>query len=124
MVLHKQFNRFILAGLLNTLNGYAWILIIQLLTERPLLANILGYGIASFIGYLIHSKFTFRQQPTRRNAAGYFAVLCGCYALNLVILMVSLRFFSAMLAQILAVTTFVTVSYFGQSYFAFSVKRL
>lgn len=124
MVLHKQFNRFILAGLLNTFNGYSWILIIQFLTERPLLANILGYGIASLTGYLIHSKFTFRQQPTWRNAAGYFAILCGCYALNLAVLMVSLRFFPAMLAQIVAVTTFVTVNYFGQSYFAFNVKRL
>lgn len=38
--------------------------------------------------------------------------------------MVSLHFFSAMLAQILAVTTFVTVSHFGQSYSALNVKRL
>jgi putative flippase GtrA len=119
MLLNRQFNRFIFTGILNTINGYAWILGIQFLTAQPLLANMLGYAISALISYATHSRFTFRQRPTWRNATGYFVVICTCYAINLVVLQWSLGFLPAMVAQMLAVSVFVVLSYIGQSKYAF-----
>lgn len=119
MLLHRQFHRFLWTGIFNTLNGYAWILGIQVITGKPLLANMMGYGIAALIGYVAHSKFTFRQRPSWRSAYGYLVVVCTCYGINLLVLTWSLGFLPAVPSQILAITVFVILSYFGQSRIAF-----
>lgn len=120
---NSQFRRFVWTGIFNTVNGYAWILGLQLITGEPLLANMLGYGIAAVIGYIAHSRYTFRQQPNWRSATGYSVVIGGSYLINLGILKWSLNFLPAMLAQILAISIFVILSYLGQSRFVFLTKR-
>jgi putative flippase GtrA len=120
---HGQFRRFIWTGVFNTVNGYAWILGLQIITGQPLLANMLGYGIAAAIGYIAHTRYTFRQQPSWRNATGYCVVVGGSYLVNLAVLKWSLGFLPAVLAQTLAISVFVVLSYLGQSRYAFSAKR-
>jgi putative flippase GtrA len=118
-----QFRRFVWTGIFNTVNGYAWILGLQMITRQPLLSNMLGYGIAAAIGYVAHSRYTFRQQPSWRSAAGYSVVIGGSYLVNLAVLKWSLNFVPALLAQTMAISIFVLLSYLGQSSFAFSAKR-
>lgn len=120
---HGQFRRFVWTGMFNTVNGYAWILGLQIITGQPLLSNLLGYGIAAAIGYVAHSRFTFRQQPTWCSAAGYTIVIGGSYLVNLAVLKWSLNFLPDLLAQAMAISVFVVLSYLGQSRFAFSAKR-
>ena len=120
---HGQFRRFVWTGIFNTVNGYSWILGLQMITGNPLLSNLLGYGIAAAIGYVAHSRYTFRQQPNWRSAAGYCVVIGGSYLLNLAVLKWSLNFLPALLAQAIAISVFVVLSYLGQSRFAFSAKR-
>ena len=122
-LLHGQFRRFVWTGIFNTVNGYAWILGLQVITGHPFLANMLGYGIAAVIGYIAHSQYTFRQKPSWRSAACYSVVIGGCYLINLAVLKWSLNFLPVMLAQILAISIFVVFSYLGQSRFAFLTKR-
>jgi putative flippase GtrA len=122
-LLHSQFRRFVWTGIFNTVNGYAWILGLQIITDQPLLANMLGYGIAAVIGYIAHSRYTFRQQPSWRSAAGYSVVISCSYLINLAMLKWSLTFLPAVLAQTLAISIFVVLSYLGQSRFAFLTKR-
>ena len=120
---HSQFRRFVWTGIFNTVNGYSWVLGLQLITGKPLFANMLGYGIAAVIGYIAHSRYTFRQQPSWRSAAGYSVVIGGSYLINLAVLKWSLNFLPAMLAQALAISIFVVLSYLGQSRFAFMTNR-
>lgn len=122
-LIHSQFRRFILTGIFNTVNGYAWIFGFQVITGKPILANMLGYGIAAVIGYITHSRYTFKQQPNWRSATGYSVVIGGSYLINLAVLMWSINFLPAMLAQTLAISIFVVLSYLGQSKFAFLTKR-
>lgn len=122
-IFHGQRRRFLWIGIFNTVNGYTWILGLQMLTGQPLLSNMLGYGIAAAIGYVAHSRYTFRQQPNWRSAAGYSAVIAGSYLINLAVLKWSLNFLPALLAQAMAISVFVVLSYLGQSRFAFSTKR-
>jgi putative flippase GtrA len=120
---HGRFRRFVYTGLFNTANGYAWILGLQVITDQPLLANMLGYGIAAVFGYIAHSRYTFRQKPSRRSAACYSVVIGGSYLINLAMLKWSLTFLPGMLSQTLAISIFVVINYLGQSRFAFLTKR-
>lgn len=117
--LDKQFNRFLWTGIFNTINGYAWNLGFQLLTGKPMMSNMPGYGVAALIGYVAHSRFTFRQRPSLRSAATYSVVITTCYGVNLVVLKWSLSILPAIASQMLAISVFVVLSYFGQSRFAF-----
>ena len=118
-----QFRRFVWTGIFNTVNGYAWILGLQIITGQPILANMLGYGIAAAIGYVAHSRYTFKQQPTWRSAAGYSVVIGASYLVNLVVLKWCLNVLPAVLSQVIAISVFVVLSYLGQSRFAFSAKQ-
>lgn len=120
---HGQFNRFIWTGAFNTVNGYIWILSLQLLTGKPLTANILGYSIAAAIGYFAHAKFTFKQKPSWRNAWGYSLVTGISYLANLAVLSYGLSKVPPLLAQTIAISTFVVLNYLGQSRFAFTKPR-
>jgi putative flippase GtrA len=122
-LLHGQFRRFVWTGIFNTVNGYAWILGLQVITGQPLLANMLGYGIAAVIGYIAHSRYTFRQKPSWRSAAAYSLVIGGSYLINLAVLKWSLNFLPAVVAQIISISIFVVLSYLGQSRFAFLTKH-
>jgi putative flippase GtrA len=122
-LLHGQFRRFVWTGIFNTVNGYAWILGLQVITGQPLLANMLGYGITAVIGYIAHSRYTFRQQPSWRSAAAYSLVIGGSYLINLAVLKWSLNFLPAVVAQIISISIFVVLSYLGQSRFAFLTKH-
>jgi len=118
-----QFKRFIWTGIFNTVNGYALILGLQVITGKPMVANILGYVIAAVTGYIAQSRYTFRQKPRWRSATGYSVVIGGSYLINLAVLKWSLNFLPAMLAQTLAISIFGVLSYLGQSKFAFLPKR-
>jgi len=116
---HHQSLRFLSVGALNTLHGYAWIFAIQFLTGQPFLANILGYSLAAVLGYFAHSRLTFGHQPSWSKAGRYSLVVGVCYLLNLLILAVLLRHLPAILAQFIAVSSFVILNYFGQLQFVF-----
>lgn len=119
-LLRHQSTRFLSVGVLNTLHGYAWIFGIQVITGQPVLANMLGYGVAAGFGFLAHSRYTFRQSPSVQKAGAYLLVVAGSYLVNLMVLAMALRVLPAMLAQFVAVSAFVGLSYLGQSRFVFT----
>jgi putative flippase GtrA len=122
-VFHGQLRRFLLTGMFNTVNGYAWILGLQIITGQPLLANMLGYGVAAVIGYVAHCRYTFKQQSSWRTAAAYSVVIGGSYLVNLAVLKWSLSFVPAVLAQTMAISVSMVFCYLGQSRFTFSGTR-
>lgn len=115
-----QFGRFLLTGIFNTVNGYASVLLLQLVTGMPIVANLLGYVFAGAVGYLAHSKFTFRTKVNSSGALRYGLVLIMSYLVNLIILKALLMVLSPVPAQLIAITVFTILCYLGQSRLTFS----
>jgi putative flippase GtrA len=116
----SQFGRFLLTGLFNTANGYASVLVLQLITGMPVIANMLGYLFAGAVGYLAHSKFTFRTKANSSGAVRYGIVLGMSYLINLITLKALLVILTPVPAQLIAVTVFTVLCYVGQSRLTFS----
>ncbi|WP_094556048.1 GtrA family protein [Synechococcus sp. 1G10] len=116
----SQFGRFLLTGIFNTANGYASVLVLQAITGMPVIANLLGYLFAGAVGYLAHSKFTFRTKTNSSGAVRYGFVLCVSYLINLITLKALLMIIAPVPAQLIAVTIFTVLCYFGQSRLTFS----
>jgi len=113
--------RFIAVGVLNTAIGYALILALQWMTNRPLASNIIGYGISAVASYLNHSRLTFNQRPSKRKAVRFALVMAISYGCNAIVLISALPYVNHDLAQLLAVVTFVVASYIGQRSFVFQL---
>ena len=118
-----RLHRFVLVGILNTLVGYACILALQAISHNPVLSNLFGYGLSAGFSYLTHSRLTFGHTPSPRSAGTYAGVLVAGYAINLVVLKVSLLWLSPIAAQGLAVLSFSIVSYLGQLWLVFPQKQ-
>lgn len=62
--LNNEFTRFIITGLLNTLNYYA-IYAVLLLTGLPyILSHLSGFILAFIISYFLNCHFVYRVKPT------------------------------------------------------------
>lgn len=118
-----RLHRFVLVGSLNTLVGYGCILALQAISQNPVLSNVLGYGLCAGFSYLTHSRLTFGHSPNPRNAKAYLGVLLAGYALNLLVLKVSLLWLAPVVAQGLAVLSFAGFSYLGQLCWVFPQKQ-
>jgi putative flippase GtrA len=76
--------RFGLAGLINTVIGFAVIALLDPgLGVAPALANAAGYAVGVVAGFLLNRRFVFRSR-TGLPAAGrrYLAAAAGAFALN------------------------------------------
>ena len=69
--------------------------------------------------YLTHSRLTFGHAPSSRSAGAYLVVLLVSYALNVVVLKLSLVWLPAVAAQGVAVLSFAGFSYVGQAWLVF-----
>jgi putative flippase GtrA len=114
-----RLHRFVLVGILNTLVGYACILVLQAISHNPILSNLWGYLLSAGFSYLAHSHLTFTNAPSLRSAAAYGGVLLASYGINLVVLKLSLYWFSPVVSQGLGVLSFAIFSYLGQLFFVF-----
>lgn len=116
----RQLFRFLLAGVFNTGVGYTLILLFQFITGQAVLANFLGYTVSGGISYLSHSRFTFKERQTPRNAITFTGLLIACYLVNLIVLRLMLQRVNPEIAQAIAVASFVVLSYVGQSKIVFA----
>lgn len=114
-----QFGRFLIIGVFNTVNGYASVLFLQLITGMPVLSNMLGFIFSGVIGYLAHSVFTFRTKASGQGAVRYAVVLGGSYLVNLIALNSLMKVLSPVPSQLIAVTIFTLLCYLGQSRITF-----
>ena len=115
----QHLGRFTVAGGLNTIIGTLAIFSLQALTSNPRLSNFIGYVIGGIAGYFIHARYTFTASVSRRSFAIFGCVAAISFLVNQLILGYALRFFTATIAQSLAILSYAIVSYVLQSRLAF-----
>jgi putative flippase GtrA len=91
--LHR-WKRFGVSGIANTIIGSLAIFTLQIITKNANLSNVVGYLIGSAFGYFIHAQYTFRAKPSRKSMLAYSGVVIACFALNLGVLNLFLRYTS------------------------------
>jgi putative flippase GtrA len=115
--------RFIIVGIANTLIGLAGIYSCKwLLGFGDVLSNICGYLIGLAASFVLNRNWTFRHQGAALVAlARFLAVFALAYLLNLVAVLILIRFvgMNAYLAQAAGIVPYTVVFYLGSRYFAF-----
>ncbi|MEY4826382.1 MAG: hypothetical protein RLZZ430_2032 [Cyanobacteriota bacterium] len=107
--------RFLISGIINTLNGALVILFFQLLLGNPYFANILGYIFGGAVGYLTHTGYTFKARFSKRNFVGYTLIWLTGVGFNLLLLKFLIVYVHPLLAQCVAVGFFISYSYYLQA---------
>ncbi|MBC7703379.1 MAG: GtrA family protein [Rhodoferax sp.] len=113
--------RFVCVGVVNTLAGYAIILVAQfVLGLHPVASNALGYLGGFVVSFVLHRSFTFRSKGSvHRQLSGFAAAAMLCWSLNMLVLHLGLRMAGWLpaLAQAVAVSSY-TVLFFALTRYA------
>ena len=112
--LYAEFTRFLLVGVTNTLMGFSILLLCQnILFIDPYISNFLSYVICSYIGYTLHSKFTFKVKATKFQSLKYLLVILIAWTLNIITLRFNLLLgTNKNIAQAISIVVYVLSSYF------------
>jgi len=77
-----QLSRFIVSGALVTALGVAVYAIVALMLRwHPQIGNLLAYAVAMATGYVLHSRWSFRDHGTRTRATGVKFVIVSLLSL-------------------------------------------
>ncbi len=119
----NQFFRFIVVGLSNSLLGYSIIFACMYLVGlSPEVSNIIGYGLALIISYILSRNYTFRsKQRHSGEIVRFLLVFSFAYASNFAVLLILLHEMDIQkgVSQILASIVYVVVSYLMNKYYVF-----
>lgn len=123
----KQFARFVLVGIFNTVFGFAVIFAcMYLATLGPLVSNVIGYGCGLVTSYVLNRWFTFRSTARGVGEPIRFLLVFGVsYLLNLGALVVLINQLGMHegLAQLVAGAVYVGASYLMNRFFVFHQAR-
>jgi putative flippase GtrA len=108
-------SRYAIAGVLNTVTGFATILVAEhMFGMSAYAANAVGYAVGIAVGFLVNRNWTFQHtgSPTRA-AVLYVAAFAACYLLNLLVLWIALNVFvwPSIVAQAVAIAVY-SVAFF------------
>lgn len=103
--------------------GFGGILFCMLvLALPPALSNVLGSAVSYVLGYLLHRRFTFRSSVAhRRGLPSWLLVTAIGFGANLAVLakLIALGV-DPVLAQAVAVATYITVTFLLSRFFVFA----
>jgi len=103
--------RFGITGSLSTLVHYG-AYVLALLWMNATLAYTVGYGVGFCVNYVLTTFFTFKKQPSKRNAAGFLASHIVNYLLEIGVLNVMIYFgMEERLAGILTLIVVVPINF-------------
>lgn len=103
--------RFGITGSLSTLIHYGTYLL-ALLWMNATMAYTVGYGVGLCVNYVLTTFFTFRKQPSKKNAAGFVASHVVNYLLEIGVLNLFLYFgMDERLAGILTLIVVVPINF-------------
>lgn len=119
----KQFGRYLVVGVFNTVWGYVLIFAcMYLLHWSPEASNVTGYAIGLLTSYVLNRRYTFRSRDsTMLEFPRFLGTFFFAFAANFATLAVLVRVleFHAGISQILAGAVYVGASYALSRYFVF-----
>ena len=119
----KQFIRYVLVGVFNTVFGYCIIFAcMYLLGLGAELSNAIGYAVGLLVSYTLNRHFTFASKHRRTTEFARFLLVFGiAYALNFAVLLVLLHglHVHAGVSQVLAGIVYVGASYLMNKFWVF-----
>ncbi len=88
----QRLMRFGSSGVLNTVMGYAFILVGRLAGLGEVLANLLGYGLGLCLSFVLQRQWVFadRRAPALRSAARFAFLAAAAWCWNLAVVMYAL----------------------------------
>jgi putative flippase GtrA len=119
----RQFSRYVVVGVLNTLWGYLLIFgFMYGLGWSPQASNVMGYAIGLVTSYALNRRFTFRSDDTTlpefaRFLGTFFIAFAANFA-TLTVLVEGLKAHAGV-SQVLAGIVYVATSYLLSRYFVF-----
>ncbi|MDR5758780.1 GtrA family protein [Caballeronia sp. LZ035] len=114
-----QFLKYLLVGGLNTALAAAVILGVQAVGARPVIANLIGYGVGVVVSFALNSTFTFQTAATRHAAMRFLVVVLVSYLANLGVVLLVLHITRApTMAQLSGIPVYVIVGFIGNKYWA------
>lgn len=124
----KQFFRFLIVGVFNTLVGYGTIFACMYLAKMsPETSNVVGYLVGLSVSYTLHKKYTYEsKQKHRIEMLRFLLVFAIAYVANLVVLIILIHKIGLHegVSQILAGAIYVAVSFIMNKYYVFKVFKI
>lgn len=124
----SQFFRFLLAGIANTVLGFAVIFGCMYLGGlTPELSNFVGYMVGLLVSYFLNRYFTFKStQRCSTEFVRFALVYLTAYSANLAMLVVLVRGLGmhAALSQVFAVVVYVGTVYLLNKHFVFHATEV
>lgn len=106
--------RYVGSGVLNTVAGFSVIFLLMIAGAPAVLANIAGYAVGFFLGFVVARKFVFVSNG-RLVGEGirYLLAFLFAFLVNLVVLKLAMNaeLWSDMFAQVLAAIAYTVVMY-------------
>ena len=119
----KEFLRYNLVGIANTIIGFGIIILLMSVGVDALKSNAIGYGIGAVLSYLLNSKYTFNDREHKsRKVMKFFLVLAVAYGLNYIVLQNLLPLVNPYFAQMLAAIVYTGSAFLLMKFFVFSTK--
>ena len=125
-IINKQFIKFILVGIINTIVGYGTYGILIYFNVNYLIANTISTIIGVINSYILNTKITFNESkkdfktPFKFVSIYLISYLIGM--LNLVIFVKHLLI-NSYIAGLLNICLTTIISYFGHKYFSFNSNK-
>jgi putative flippase GtrA len=118
--------RYLAAGALNTCISFAVIILgMMAFGMSPPAANATGFGVGLLTGYMIHKRYTFRSTVAHiKGMLSFLAVALIGFGVNMAVLVSLVQGgVGHVWAQILAVGTYVLITFFLNKTFVYKTRN-
>jgi len=119
----KEFLRYNLVGIVNTVIGFGIIILLMSVGVDALKSNAIGYGVGAVLSYILNSKYTFKDTEYKsRKIVIFFLILTVAYGLNYIVLQSLLPLLNPYLAQVFAAIMYTVSAFVLMKFLVFSTK--
>lgn len=120
--------RYGLVGILNSAIGFLVIAsVLYVDPAQTVVANATGYAAGFFISFALNRTWTFSdRRPFRLTLGAYFVLVAACYAANLAVVLVAVRWkaLGIYLPQLLGMCTYTVLLFCGSHFIVFRAAPL
>ncbi len=125
--MNRQFLRFIIVGIFNTIIGLSAIYSLIYFGVNNYIANIFGYMLGLTVGYILNKYYVFGVHYSNKNKYGqfvkYLVIFIIAYTVNIVILFIALKYMTGYLAQFISMGAYTIINFILNKYITFKDSK-